>query len=1530
MKQYLLLLRSSDFNKSDNIWTSNPINVYHNNSYSNYSYTRSYGGLNLINDTTFVGTELTSPSYGLEDATPIHPNSIYKTNYGEVIYEDATPSIVRFIDTASRADILSYRHIFTNIPGTSNPTFNLEIWESDDGDENGPWLKSSIATDSNTLFIKNVKPYVKIQLEIYAPEIDISTLGLVLYLEIGIHEPVSPVISSSGKNILRRFPSWTSIFEDSVSSATPTLDQPSSTGGKLLTSLVQESLDIFQSKVDAYNINSYINSADENMLAWLYVSYDVPANIVTIEGDSIQLARVGTIIDLLECRENDYVFYYNPIERRVITLRSFEYLSINGSQYKQEAENLFNDFDEFGARVGLPRLYLESNLNYKKRILDVNSNLPGIDAESLKRTLRRELDIWRAYGATPDSNYAGATPEILEISDIESSIPYFDSAGRPQQAFRDFVEKINARYPANVGYVKWNEGVWDYAGVLGEGVGRIPAIYDTTPSYGSYYQAGVGDFDDAKIEIFNSSGATVSFSGSMEIQGVKYDTSIRNVYAPVNLAYSWYTDYVKQVSDYNAGGIDSDLGVAVTYELDLNIHDNYTTPSTFYLNMNYLDRDDFYVGNYFGENSSASPEFNYIKIFNQDGLSLTELAFRDKLYNTVYSNTEATPTTSSISIEDVETLRVIFNTAWDQDSQNYEIITVAPYRASFSALPSNYVVNPSDEDVMQMASPNINYLNSNLVIGSTVYQTTPNLFASDVLTGSMVINKPNSIGVDGVEDSILNISDLLDYIVYPTGSTPNNLYINVAEVGPLRLYDSEVFLTAQGGSAQESITLAGEQADVYIIPSSPNITYGMYDSGSSLIGSESYFDSATMNFDSLPSYIKVSTYNDNVNYPFMSKDFTYFSESTTPDFVSGYIDQNNNTYVDETEPENYYINSDEYLDKFIVNRDSFNLDPSYKYLISSIKFQSTPDSVVIYADDSITKDLLTSNLEESTPTDVHVYARKENESETFYKTGLKTGWLYYDNRDHYVYSNPITDESTGKYFSIELSNIPKTGSPAVVFVDAVEYRNIVFEDTATPGNATFYNTEIVLGNESDSLYLSYENIKEVSVKDTYNGKTLFGNLSSSSSIITPFDSSTPSVPGREYEVTYYVNNAFYIEKDIYDELTDAQKAIAHFSTTPDFDETYSITYESTYSSDYMEIDLDVDQSSNPLSEGYIYVARDKYDFSHINTYLSPRYITTSVKDLMYLSIISYDENNNLKPGQTFYISGNDINANPEYLTTNDNGYGYSIIRYNGSSEVLNQSDAISTIDIVGIGSSTPNGGPHSQSQGYSHQEEFWIKNSNYFNLTIKAAPVQFKVDADGTTDIQIVGKVFWNNLPFEHEIDLNWTKEDTLYNLFNATEVDTVQTDSSGNFVISGLITAGDRYNPNNWFVKIDIANKQQVIDALVLDGITTTSSDILAAGDIVYWHEAYDYLHYANESVPISSSFSVVKQENSDLIATPNFVYDHSTSETVLYYSATPNWEPPRWVPLRKFDQYQMNLLGPTPNYVLDINRNHPDYGDL
>jgi hypothetical protein len=45
MKNYLLGLRSGDFIKNNNIWITDPINLYNNIFYKNYSQKRSSTGL---------------------------------------------------------------------------------------------------------------------------------------------------------------------------------------------------------------------------------------------------------------------------------------------------------------------------------------------------------------------------------------------------------------------------------------------------------------------------------------------------------------------------------------------------------------------------------------------------------------------------------------------------------------------------------------------------------------------------------------------------------------------------------------------------------------------------------------------------------------------------------------------------------------------------------------------------------------------------------------------------------------------------------------------------------------------------------------------------------------------------------------------------------------------------------------------------------------------------------------------------------------------------------------------------------------------------------------------------------------------------------------------------------------------------------------------------------------------------------------------------------------------------------------------
>ena len=1531
MKQYLLLLRSSDFQKSGNIWTSNPINLYSNTSYKNYSNKRYAYGLDLIGDKTFVGTEVASPSHSLQHATPYGSNAVYVTNYGEVVYESATPNLLRFIDTSSRIDILSYKHVFTNIPGTFTPTFNIDIFESDDGDVSGPWLKSAIAADSNTLFIRDCKPFVKVQLEIYAPEIDINTLGLIFYLEVGIHDPSSPVISRSGKSILKRFPSWTSLFEDSADSATPELDIPSSAGGKFIAALTQDSLDLMADDVDLLSINAYINSADENALAWIFATYNVPSNVVSIKGDGIDLARVSSIEDFLDSRQTDYVYYHNLFDRKILTVRSFQSLTINDTQFDQEAQNVFNEFDEFGARVSLPRLYLESNLNYKKRILDVNKNVPTIESEGFKRTLRRELDIWRVYGSTPDSDYLGATPEIFEISDIEKSTPYFDDQGRPLDKFRSLVENINSKYPSNMGYVRWEEGVWDYAGLLGEGVGRVPAIYDVDASpFQEYYQGGVGDFEDGKLLLDQVDAATVSFSGSVELQALKQVSSIDD-YAPISGVYGWYLKYLKSTPDYEAGGIKDGLGVALVYEVDLPPHDNYTTPSTFYANLNYLDRQDFYVGNRYSQDYSASPEYNYIRIFDQEGLSLDSITFRDKLYDDVYSNTEATPSSSSLSVYDAQQVRVFFNKKWVQASQNFVAIPVSDFRFAFNEATPVYVSQPSSSATANIASPNIDYINSNIRIGSEIYASTPGIFYTDILSSNYTINSLNQTGMGGISNYDIYTEDLVSSIIYPPDATLQALYINCAESTGLDINSSTPnLITSTGGLIEQ----------VYLMPSSPNIEYTFY-SGSSPYSSgySNYFNSIEIDMSSTPAiaatpaFIRLSSNSIN-GYPFKVPVYESVTVQSTPNIYYGFIDSLNNTYKTSSEVENYYINNDKFLGKIDIDKQTFGLDASTPYLISSIEYKSTPSFIKAWSDGGIDgqpiEQYLTELFNDNQQATVNIYAERDDLSDAYRKLAIHTGWIYVDNNDYYVYSSPKTQNHNGKFFEIKLDETPKLGSPLIVNVNSNPYRNVVFEDSATPGKFSFYNKETVRSTGSESLYLAYENVSNLTVKDTVTGALLFTNIDSSTSTISPFSQATPAIADREYEVIYLVENAYHVEKDEYNSSLDIYESNIYFSSTPSANSAYQIIYEKDYLNKYMEIDLSLDQANNPISEGYVYISKDEYNFDLIQEYLSPKYIGDSLDDLMYLTIVSYDVNGNFKPGQTFRVYGDDITSIPEYITTNDNGLGYSIIQYSGD---VPSTKISSSFTIQGIGAATPNGSSNSESDGYIKEVDFVIKKYNNFVMEIKASSVSKNVQADGITTINIAGRVYYHGAPFNHSIVLNWKQANTLYDLFENNSIvnyGSISTNSDGSFIIQGQIVAQTKENPNNWFVAIEVSDPNAVNQIIVSQEENISASDVTITGDIVYWYESYDNVHYANEQLPLNSNFTHVKQQNSELISTPNFLYDHARGQEVIRYSATPSWSIPRWVSLRRFDQYQMGIFGSTPNNIDGFAEVHPDHGEM
>jgi hypothetical protein len=1515
MKQYLLSLRSSDFSKSNDVWTTQPINLYSNSSYKNYSTVRSAYGLNLIGDRTFTGLEVASPSVSGNHAIATDPNAVYVTDYGEVVYESATPNLTRFVDMTSQVDLLSFSHKFVNLEGNTEPTFSLVIYESDD--ENGPWLESYSSGEISTLFMRDVKKYIKIELEINNDEADLSLVGLLFFLEVGIHDVVPPVVSRTGKNILRRFPTWTKIHEDSIDSATPSLDIPQSEGGKFVTAIVQDSFNFFENVVDINSINSHINTADENQIAWVYATYFIPAAESSfVYGDDVRLAPVASLNKMLSLKSSDYVYYYNAVDRSLYTTRKFDRLVVNNLLRTQDPVNIFNDFDELGARVGLPRLYLESNSNFKKRILDVSQNPDSGSMEGFKRTLRRELDLWRAYGSTPDSNYLGATPEVLEITDIEKSTPYFDENLKPQKAFRDLISKINTQYPSNIGYVRWGEGVWDYGGFKSEGISRIHSVYDEQSSpLGSYYQPGVGDFNDAKLEIVNAVANVdeetfvTDFSGYVTISGTEISGQNYS-YDPIIVDYSFFSSYLR-----NEIGKDA-YGAVLAYEIDMPAHDNYSTPSTFYANISYEDYPSLHVKNLYPESSSASPEFILFSVIDQDGLTTNSIIFKDKVYDEQYLNIESTPNSNRLNISTAEEVRVVLGQSWDHSSQAYVTENYGDFRFSFSLATPNFYSSFSPGDEVSLATPQINVVNSNLFIGSEYYGSTPNRYFTSSYKSSLILNDSNSLDSSSATPKVIDIESTKDRILYPSNATPEYIYYTVSDQS---LYGSFVAATPDsviGGYSK----FHGNQIN-YFVPSSPNILYTVYDDSSGITQAQDFFESATVDYSSSDRYIHVES-DSSAYYPFEYETQSDFTASTAAKTFEGFIDEYGNTYEASETVENTIYIGDKVIGEYDFSLNSFGMSSSGNFTVERVSFTSATPGVKIYVDD--TSDFISGLNQAFADDDTLSYSISARKEES-YGVSLHPGFIHYNEEDWYIYKSPQTQSENGRFFNLELDKTPNASKPVMVTVDGQDWRQVVFEDSATPGKISFRNTESIEYISGNKLNLAYSDVSDIEVADTYSGKVVNDTVSESNAVIYPFDSATPGQVGRYYDVSYLVNNSFAIDPDVFE--SEQYKSYIYFSSTPSSNVDYEITYESSLKDDYNYVDLDIDQYENPLSEGFVFVSDKDFAFGSIGYRLSPSYLYDNTDDFMNLTIISYDENRNLKPGQTFRVHGSSITSIPEYVTTNDNGLGTAKVYYSGSIPANSNSD---TFTIQGIGAATPNGGLNSVSEGYVDELSFEILSENYYSLEVKAIPLRMQVEANATDDVIIYGQVYWRGYPVSFEVDIDWYVADYVADLFNGNySATTITTNSSGRFIIQNAITAKPANDPGIRFVRVDLNDPSAVVSELQSQGETIESNNVTISGDIVYWNETFDNIEFFNDNVRMPRDLRIIPDENYLLMQNPSFRYSHTNPSIIRYSQTTLAWTTERWVPMTRYQQYQLGLFGSTPNTISTYANMHPDYGD-
>lgn len=1559
--------------------------------------------MNLLGDFVFVGTELTSPSYSGNHSTPLDDNAIYVTNYGEIIYEDSTPNLYRFIDYSSRVDLVSFKAQFTNYLGTLEPTFNLQVYESDTS--NGPWMPSEFSNNSGVIFLTNCKRYIKLELTIFFenPEA-ISDFGLLLFLDVLIHDISIPTISDSARSILSNFPSWTSLYEDSLERATPELATPISVGGKFLNSLIGEHLENINSALSLQSLDAFISTANEDSVDWIYVSYAAPNAAIKVSGDSIALSRTGSINELYGYKKTDYAYYHDIIDNQIITLRKFQILDIDGIAYSQQPILLFNEFDEFGAKVGLGRLFLENNVNYKKRILDVYNNIPSTDVEGLKRTLRRELDIWRAYGATPDSNYLGATPEILEISEIESSTPYIKFSRVPEDKLFEFGKSINEKYPFTYGYVNWEDGIWDVAGINHEGITTIPSVYDSERATQNYFQTGVGDLEDLMVFVENDSYSTVSFEGYFQASGYKA-LSFTDVYSPIKIPIVYFGQYYHpNVPDPDANNPNklnpsSNGGVNLVYEIDLKAHDQYATPSVFFKNFSYLDREDFIVKNYYSQNSPSSPEYNLIKVFNSDGFSNPSIDFVEKTYGYSYANTSATPVTNSINIKDINNIRLVAQAKWNQQTQQYQNVTNANYRVAFNEHSSGYQVNPSFGAQHSLSTPNINYINANFKIGSTVYGTQNVYGITDQISDEIEINKDNDIS--SIDNHKILIDDLKESLVYPIGVVPQNLILENEKSQPSPLYKTfqtqEIKDPEHGGRSENPYDINSPE---YFIPSSPNILIKRYDTpdASGLPSDTDYFESATISYsDPTKSVVITTGLSATPYYPFKKPIWSNIEgvEIKSTPMIFGYLDMFGNAYK-QTEkfedlgrsPNSNHVDS--FVGKYDVNRNSFGIpfEKADEYIISEINPISLNEDIVLSTSKSAVKssgyspsEMIDFIYEEYDPhignykySSIMVDAKNastyDNNSLNIFDNkdpSLKTGWLYLSENEYYVYAKPIVDIYNGQLFEIDLSHIPTQAAPILVNSysngSTINYKEAYFNDASTPGNVTFRNQEIINGSKDLALYLAYPIVSNIGIQDSFTGKILTTSLlnpefyiwtfvdingnhvvdtedtgiyyiSSSSAIqsgdsfyshignrLQILDSVTHQsvvVPGREYIVDYNVDEAFYVERN--------EKKL-YLSSTPSDSSIYNVVYESSEFLSSTPSGLSINTINNPIDEGYIFVSDSEYDFDSASVWVSPYKISNSENDFVYVSIISYDVLGNPKPNQTFRIYGTYMQADEEYLTTNNNGFAKTTVKYTGGNSGVSLN-----LNIQGVSYPSFGANKNSQSSGFLEQCVINLTKNETSQFKLRAAVDNLNIKANLIDSVYISGYVRNNNTPPSSTPIIYWRKARTAYDALNEIEYAQnqsvpgrdgysgyVKADKYGNFNI-GPFDSQDRTNPGLWFVVVETEMSS-----------TPSSEPVTIYGDVVYWFENYDNIHYSNELVPLPRFYTAVPLSGDEIIKEPRFKYEYVNHEYDASPSATPelNWTPPKWFPISRYEQYQMGLFGSTPNVISSYGNMYEDYED-
>ncbi|HJS83577.1 MAG TPA: invasin domain 3-containing protein [Nitrososphaera sp.] len=636
MRIYYLRLTTSDFTQSGNTWTSDTIDLYDNSSYRNFSTWKADYGLDLLGNGVWTGIDQHSPT---------------TSDTGEIVSG-------RYLDTSGRVDVVSYNVEITNTLGTGNVGVALDLYGSPVSTGYFPdeWHKAGPYPTSETIDLIGAHRYMRVVANFSADSG--ITFDATIYLRIEIGLPIISPLYRGTRNLLNKFPEWMAIRElDNVDHATPELATPVSLGGKVLNALVGEWLDELNSGITYLDFQRYISTVDLNQKAWVYKVARLPQFVYSVTGDGTELTRAYSIEELYEALPEEDVAWWDEDDDIIYTNKLYDEFQINGTTYHQELHHVWNFLDDLGLSVDLGRLPGESNESFQKRVLDVNINKPGVGVENFKKALRRELNLWKVYGSTPDSNYVGATPEILEIEDIEKDPSFVGPDGLPTRKFIELVDRLASQYPTTWGRFRWDRGLWDIGGPKHEGFSTLPYQLDATPLSAVDTQAGVGDGPD--LLVFRPGVITGPHDFRVRFKARGRQKTTREEYLPVELEF-----YI-----YGQGDRLFYTNPTTTVWLTVEIK-TFGSATVYYHSFQVSN-----VSNVDVDRPDSTSETNYL-FFDLDGSGTDDaLTFSNKTTGAAYDST------GHIPLEDIETVTLVSG-KWSVEGQAY---TLAAASDVFSA-----------------------------------------------------------------------------------------------------------------------------------------------------------------------------------------------------------------------------------------------------------------------------------------------------------------------------------------------------------------------------------------------------------------------------------------------------------------------------------------------------------------------------------------------------------------------------------------------------------------------------------------------------------------------------------------------------------------------------------------------------------------------------------------------------------------------------------------------------------------------------